>query len=664
MDTNLRAAYEANGNQPVISTIYLSKNTDSTNVSYGVAYDNGNSYTKTAYTLSEYATAKDTARGAASEQPIFSLFNGVPGDVYAIRVYNCALTAAEKEQKRFADLAAYLALPLSCYAQLSADAQTTVRAYAVEEYDYLTVPEVAQTDFDSLCMTMIGAAVVAQDEANAHLSHPIRKAMAFDLVLKNTRISCDPRDIFPNINAMDRPLETPLCGKWRREVFNEIIPDVGKRRVTLEKEGVATMWPDFAHSVPDWERIFTLGFKGLKEDAARARNALAEKRALTAKEEAFFLAIDMTYKSILCFVGRLAELAALTHGSERMAKALANIKEAPPTTFYEVLLVDYLYFIICEHIQGMQVRSLSNFDRVLFPYYENDLKNGVTQEEIRRDLACFLLQFTAIGNYSMSLMLTRSGTPRPIRKSTRTCRSACAAGTCFGTILKKKSRMALSVRQKVWFDSMKKILLIGDSIRAGYDKYVKMSLKDVAEVGYPGENCRFTTYILRNLKAWVDQAFPTGGVDLVHFNVGLWDDLRMEDGEVLVSIEEYERNLNRIFGLIKRYCPGAKIVFATSTPVREELFRELKRYNRDTEAYNAVGARLAEKHGAAVNDLYALMKAQPVEFHSDMTHYYTKDGTRVITNQVLSCLEEQLGIKGEPLDFDALFDEKKDIVGI
>ena len=224
--------------------------------------------------------------------------------------------------------------------------------------------------------------------------------------------------------------------------------------------------------------------------------------------------------------------------------------------------------------------------------------------------------------------------------------------------------MALSVRQKVWFDPMKKILLIGDSIRAGYDKYVKMSLKDVAEVGYPGENCRFTTYILRNLKAWVDQAFPTGGVDLVHFNVGLWDDLRMEDGEVLVSIEEYERNLDRIFGLIKRYCPDAKIVFATSTPVREELFRELKRYNRDTEAYNSVGARLAEKHGAAVNDLYALMKAQPVEFHSDMTHYYTKDGTRVITNQVLSCLEEQLGIKGEPLDFDALFDEKKDIVGI
>ncbi len=245
----------------------------------------------------------------------------------------------------------------------------------------------------------IAAALVAQDEANAHLSHPIRKAMAFDLVLKNTRICCDPRDIFPNLNMMDRPLEGPLCAKWKAEVFGEIIPETGKKRSVCQREGVATMWPDFCHSVPDWERVFALAFKGLREDAARARNALAEKRALTAKEEDFFLAIDMTYASILHFIGRLADLAAATPGSERMAKALAHTKEAPPATFYEVLLVDYLYFIICEHIQGMQVRSLSNFDRVLFPYYENDLKNGVTEEEIRRDLAYFLMQFTAIGNY-------------------------------------------------------------------------------------------------------------------------------------------------------------------------------------------------------------------------------------------------------------------------
>ena len=46
---------------------------------------------------------------------------------------------------------------------------------------------------------------------------------------------------------------------------------------------------------------------------------------------------------------------------------------------------------------------------------------------------------------------------------------------------------------------MKKIILIGDSIRQGYDKYVKMAFEGVAEVYYPTDNCRFTTYILRHI---------------------------------------------------------------------------------------------------------------------------------------------------------------------
>ena len=43
---------------------------------------------------------------------------------------------------------------------------------------------------------------------------------------------------------------------------------------------------------------------------------------------------------------------------------------------------------------------------------------------------------------------------------------------------------------------MKKILLIGDSIRQGYDYYIKMAFEKSAEVYYPGDNCRFTGYIV------------------------------------------------------------------------------------------------------------------------------------------------------------------------
>jgi len=49
---------------------------------------------------------------------------------------------------------------------------------------------------------------------------------------------------------------------------------------------------------------------------------------------------------------------------------------------------------------------------------------------------------------------------------------------------------------------MKKIVLIGDSIRMGYDKYVKESLDGIAEVYYPEENCKFAEYVLRFIGEW------------------------------------------------------------------------------------------------------------------------------------------------------------------
>lgn len=212
---------------------------------------------------------------------------------------------------------------------------------------------------------------------------------------------------------------------------------------------------------------------------------------------------------------------------------------------------------------------------------------------------------------------------------------------------------------------MKKILLIGDSIRKGYDKYVRLAFSKNAQVFYPEDNCRFTTYVIRKLVEWKKELSCGDDVDVVHWNAGLWDVARMIDGKTLLTFEEYERNIDRIFVILKILFPKAKLIFATSTPVQEELFGpHLYRLNKETEEYNKAACEIAEKHGAVVNDLYSLMKATPNTYHSDCTHYYTKDGTRVITDQVIKYLEDALEIKSEPLDYDALFEDPKDVLGI
>ena len=204
---------------------------------------------------------------------------------------------------------------------------------------------------------------------------------------------------------------------------------------------------------------------------------------------------------------------------------------------------------------------------------------------------------------------------------------------------------------------MKKILLIGDSIRKGYDKYVRSAFEGIAEVYYPDDNCRFASYILRHIADWKDELGCGDDVDLVHWNAGLWDDLVLLDGKNHTPIEAYRENVGRVCDIIEILFPKAKMIFATSTPVLEKGFGayHFKRYNRDTEMYNSAASEIVLQHGGIINDLYDKLDGTPSEYHSDQTHYYTKEGTRLITDQVTACIEKFLNIKAKPLDYDALF---------
>ena len=233
------------------------------------------------------------------------------------------------------------------------------------------------------------------DKENEHLSHTVRKAKALEFVLKNTRISCDPRDIFPAINSTDRPLLKSVISKWREEIFGGILTDTKRTMTKYTNSALCTIWPDFDHSVPGFDRLFSIGFFGILKEAEEAKGT----RALTEGQRDFFESVAISYSALVDFVSRLAALADDTKGSERLADALHNIEKNPPETFYEALLLIYIYFIVSEHIDILQVRSLSNFDRQLYKFYKSDLEKGVTEEELRTTLAYFLLQFTAIGNY-------------------------------------------------------------------------------------------------------------------------------------------------------------------------------------------------------------------------------------------------------------------------
>ena len=75
--------------------------------------------------------------------------------------------------------------------------------------------------------------VLALDAENTDQPHHVRKAMALRFVLENTRISCDSRDIFPAINAIDRPLTDTIIRTWRAEALEGMIPEMRVRKTLM-----------------------------------------------------------------------------------------------------------------------------------------------------------------------------------------------------------------------------------------------------------------------------------------------------------------------------------------------------------------------------------------------------------------------------------------------
>lgn len=152
----------------------------------------------------------------------------------------------------------------------------------------------------------------------------------------------------------------------------------------------------------------------------------------------------------------------------------------------------------------------------------------------------------------------------------------------------------------------KRVLLLGDSIRVGYQPLVADKLRGQAEVVGPADNGRFSLYTLMRLEAWLSEL---GTPDVVHWNNGLWDcGYNAGRGPTRFIVEDYLRNLRSILHVLRK--TGAAVVFATTTPVHPHRpFREGGWYwrNEEIDHYNRAARSVMAAEGVPVNDLHALV---------------------------------------------------------
>lgn len=179
---------------------------------------------------------------------------------------------------------------------------------------------------------------------------------------------------------------------------------------------------------------------------------------------------------------------------------------------------------------------------------------------------------------------------------------------------------------------MRKVVLLGDSIREeGYGKSVASALENDFEVWQPDDNCRYAKYTLRGLYDW---RHHIDGVDIIHWNNGLWDASRILDGETFTPIEQYVAEMVRLAKMLQR---RAKVViFATTTPVLEGNPNFM--HNEDVDAFNAALVPQLRKLGIVIDDLNALVSEDPERYIcADRTHL-SGDGIAACAEQVEACI--------------------------
>ena len=181
---------------------------------------------------------------------------------------------------------------------------------------------------------------------------------------------------------------------------------------------------------------------------------------------------------------------------------------------------------------------------------------------------------------------------------------------------------------------MKRVLLIGDSLRMGYCEEVKRLLADRAEVIYPGENCCSTQFVWMRLLSWPNLC-GTENISVVHFNCGQWDVSQFFDcGEPLTSLAEYEKNLRCIVKTLRKLFSNAVVIFATTTPMNPRYPESPHpRTTQDIIRYNDAAKRIMKEMNVGINDLFSVCEPWGEEYYIDYCHL-TQKGYSILAERV------------------------------
>lgn len=180
----------------------------------------------------------------------------------------------------------------------------------------------------------------------------------------------------------------PLNARWREEI--PLTPEFEAAAAYIEETGAGIFWPDYDHSVPDWESVESLGFPGLLERAKRIHREKAEAGELTEAQEIYYQSVEIEYESLCRLMHRFLDVARRHAGDDEkmpiVIECLEVLCKGAPQTTYQTMTLIYFQHLLQQYFDEVQVRSLGNLDVDLWPYYTKDLEEGRLNRDQAKEL--------------------------------------------------------------------------------------------------------------------------------------------------------------------------------------------------------------------------------------------------------------------------------------
>ncbi len=273
------------------------------------------------------------------------------------------------------------------------------RARAELDGQYSRMYEKADIDHSKRLYAELKAIYLNEEHAT------LGKGKALYRFLSDVELFINPYDIFADIYYKEN---TPL--RIRKEIYFDYHKK-GREARELTRAGAIFANGDYGHTMPDWNKLLTLGFGGIVNEAL----GCFEMDGLTDGQRAFYESVVHAYRGIIRLAERLSE-AALAEEAENAsfaAKNLSAIAKGAPQTLAEAMQLYFVYYTAQHHADGAVLRSLGSIDELLYPFYLKDKERGVTEAEVRELIKYFLYKWNSMRTEA-NIPFDISGTPNEL----------------------------------------------------------------------------------------------------------------------------------------------------------------------------------------------------------------------------------------------------------